>query len=321
MDVSQQNTTAVRRSTRSTRFKRPASPEIKQEPSPKRQKSTPNQTVKTEPVDTEVLTTSIAIKNENSPQKTVLLKKKVKSETSSNPFPTFSRPTPQECHDIHDVLTELHGKRERPKDVIAPENRAGCGDSPSVLDALVRTILSQNTSNKNSTRAKLSMDQAYGSSRNWDLIVDRGQAFLEQSIRCGGLSVTKSKVIMNLLNTVHDKYGKYSLDHMFDAEDQDAMDELVSFPGVGPKTASCILLFCLQRPSFAVDTHVYRLTGMLGWRPAKATREQTQTHLDRRVPDGLKYPLHVLLIAHGRDCSACKAGGSGTCKLRKAIKR
>lgn len=164
------------------------------------------------------------------------------------------------------------------------------------------------------------MDAVYGGSDSWEEIVKGGQNKLQQTIRCGGLSVVKSKVIFTLLGQVYDKYGTYSLDHLFKASDGEAMREMLSFQGVGPKTASCVLLFCLQRPSFAVDTHVYRLTGYMGWRPEKATREQAQAHLDATVPDYLKYPLHILLIKHGKDCERCRGrGGGGTCKLAQAF--
>ncbi|KAJ6437675.1 base excision DNA repair protein [Purpureocillium lavendulum] len=165
------------------------------------------------------------------------------------------------------------------------------------------------------------MDKAYGSSDKWESIVDGGQTKLQQVIQSGGLSVVKSKVIISILQQAKAKYGTYSLDHLFSTPDDEAMQELLSFQGVGPKTASCVLLFCLQRPSFAVDTHVYRITGLLGWRPEGATREEAQAHLDALVPDGEKYPLHVLIISHGKQCGECKAGGRnvGKCELRKAF--
>ncbi|CAG9942234.1 unnamed protein product, partial [Clonostachys rosea f. rosea IK726] len=114
-----------------------------------------------------------------------------------------------------------------------------------------------------------------------------------------------SRVIIDVLEQVHAKYGVYSLDHLFaEADDAACMRELLSFKGIGPKTASCVLLFCLRRESFAVDTHVHRIT-------------------DARIPDGDKYPLHVLLIMHGKKCEECKAGGKnlGRCELRKAFRK
>ncbi|KAI1495991.1 base excision DNA repair protein [Biscogniauxia marginata] len=253
--------------------------------------------------------------------------KKLKSYArfaGQSPFPELAHPTPAECKLAHRILASLHGERVRPDGLTAaPAQRAGCGDSPSVLDALVRTILSQNTSDKNSTRAKLSMDAVYGGSDKWEAIVAGGQAKLQEAIESGGLSVVKSKVIISILQQAKERYGSYSLDHLFEASNDDAMREMLSFQGVGPKTASCVLLFCLRRESFAVDTHVHRIAGLLGWRPKDCSRDQTHAHLDARVPDEDKYGLHVLMIKHGKSCEECKAGGKklGKCELRKAFRR
>ncbi|PNY18154.1 DNA glycosylase [Tolypocladium capitatum] len=148
-----------------------------------------------------------------------------------SPFPGFAHPTPDECVLAHGILASLHGDRARPEHVLAPAAVAGCGSSPSVLDALVRTVLSQNTRGSNSSRAKQSMDAVYG-----------GRAKLQRTIRSGGLGVVKSGVIIGVLQRAKARHGAYSLDHLFAASDDDAMRELLSFPGVGPKTASCVLL-------------------------------------------------------------------------------
>jgi endonuclease III len=252
--------------------------------------------------------------------------KKLKSYAQyakQSPFPDFLHPTPDECKLAHKILAQLHGQRKRPEIVVARTDRAGCGDSPSVLDALVRTILSQNTSDANSTRAKLSMDKVYGGSDKWDAIVDGGEAKLQEAIKSGGLSVVKSKVIISILRQAKGKYGTYSLDHLHTASTEDAMTEMLSFQGVGPKTASCVLLFCLQREDFAVDTHVHRITGLLGWRPKSASRDETYAHLNVKVPDEDKYGLHILLVNHGKKCDECRAGGKnlGKCELRKAFRK
>ncbi|CCU75703.1 unnamed protein product [Blumeria hordei] len=239
----------------------------------------------------------------------------------TSPFPDFDRPSPAECELAHQILADLHGEKVRPAVVVAPTNSASCGDSPSVLDALLRTILSQNTTSANSTRAKLSMDQVYGHHDDWDAIVRGGQSKLQAAIKCGGLSAVKSRVILNILDQVHSRYGRYSLDHLFTASSDEAMREMLSFRGVGPKTASCVMLFCLQRESFAVDTHVWRITGLLGWRPSHAGRDESFRHLDARIPDKDKYGLHILFVTHGKRCDECKAGGKarGKCPLRKAF--
>ena len=98
-----------------------------------------------------------------------------------------------------------------------------------------------------------------------------------------------------------------SLDYMHLFTPSEAFAQLITYKGIGVKTASCVLLFCMQHPSFAVDTHVWRLCKWLGWVPPKADRDQTFAHCDVRVPDALKYSLHQLLIAHGKQCGRCNA--------------
>lgn len=112
------------------------------------------------------------------------------------------------------------------------------------------------------------------------------------------------------------------------------------------KIRSCVLLFCLQRESMAVDTHVFRISKKLQWVPQKATRIETQFHLDAWVPAEMKYPrllffslrddavspkctrypLHCLLVNHGRQCHYCIANKSGKvgkhpCPLFSSTKR
>jgi endonuclease-3 len=253
-----------------------------------------------------------------------LQQRKLKTFASSSlksPYPNFPQPTASAAKRAHAILIAQHGARIRPKVVVANPNRAGCGDSPSVLDALVRTILSQNTSDVNSARAKRALDAEYGGPERWSEILAGGVERLEGAIRSGGLAKIKSKVILNVLQSTQDKYGKLSLDHLFAASNSAVVEELISLKGVGIKTAACVLMFCLQRDVFPVDTHVHRVTGLLGWRPAKASRDETFFHLDARIPEEDKYGLHVLLVKHGKVCEECKAGGKvkGKCELRKAF--
>ena len=99
-----------------------------------------------------------------------------------------------------------------------------------------------------------------------------------------------------------------SLNYMFGMSHDEAMDHLLTFPGVGVKTASCVILFCLQLPSFAVDTHVFRFCQWLRWVPLGCNnRDKVFMHCQLRIPDKLKYGLHQLFIRHGRTCHRCGA--------------
>ncbi|KAL8729442.1 MAG: hypothetical protein Q9181_004999 [Wetmoreana brouardii] len=101
-----------------------------------------------------------------------------------------------------------------------------------------------------------------------------------------------------------------SLDHFHAMSPTESFNAMLRYPGIGVKTASCVTLFCLRHPSFAVDTHVFRLCQWLGWVPKGATRDKTFSHCDVRVPDGLKYSLHQLFIKHGKTCGRCNSKGT-----------
>ncbi|RDW80100.1 hypothetical protein BP6252_04738 [Coleophoma cylindrospora] len=110
-----------------------------------------------------------------------------------------------------------------------------------------------------------------------------------------------------------------SMDYVFELTTEEAMTEMLKLPGIGVKTASCVILFCMKRPSFAVDTHVWRHCKWLGWVPPTATRDQTFSHCEVRIPDHLKYPLHQLFLRHGKTCGRCRAAtGTGSIEWKNA---
>jgi endonuclease III len=221
----------------------------------------------------------------------------------------------------HPELAAKSGKRRAPVEELA-NSAETCGAVANVLDALIGTILSQNTSARNSTAAKLSLDARFGL-HGFEAIAKAPREDVVDAIRAGGLANRKAKAIQTVLSAVYAQHGVYSLDHLRDLPDSAVMAELCGYAGVGPKTAACVLLFALDRDSaFAVDTHVFRLSQMLGWIPASANRIQAQAHLDDRIPDALKYDLHVLMVAHGRACKGCKAGArakASACVLKSHV--
>jgi endonuclease III len=102
----------------------------------------------------------------------------------------------------------------------------------------------------------------------------------------------------------------------------------VQYDRIGPKTAACVLLFCLQRPCYAVDTHVWRLTKWAGWVPEKANEIKTFAHCQARVPEDLMRRLHQLFWQHGRRCPRCRAdtserakGWEEGCPIEHLVKR
>lgn len=108
-----------------------------------------------------------------------------------------------------------------------------------------------------------------------------------------------------ILNTVKAERGECSLEHLQQSTDDEIKNELERFKGVGKKTIACVLMFCLNRHEFPVDTHVWRITKSLGWVPAKATRDEAYAHLNARVPDVLKYVSSYGSVQHLNQSGRC----------------
>ncbi|KAI9159191.1 putative DNA glycosylase [Paramyrothecium foliicola] len=239
------------------------------------------------------------------------------ANATSTPYPDFGRPTSHECRVAYELLYKLHNDAVEAefKDANTPET------IPFVLDALIVAVLSQATSWSNAKRAMDSMKSNYGSVFAYDKIYAGGPEKLQETIRCGGLHIRKTKIILSILEEVKRRYNRWDLDHLLEASDEDAMKELMSYKYVGPKSAFVVLGWCLKRNRFTVDTHVYRIAGLWGWRPKEASREKTQSHLDAVVPVDLKFKLHFLLIQHGRTCPACRGGSKAKqkCEVLKEM--
>ncbi|KAJ5203855.1 DNA glycosylase [Penicillium cinerascens] len=289
------------------------------------------------------------------------IKKKSKSRVSygltvgKTPYPEFLRPTAAECEEVNRLLSEIHGEVTVPKTIPEPSlTVTGCGEVPSVLDALIRTLLSGATSGANSALAFNGLVKRFGilsegigkGSVNWDAVRQAPLNDVFEAIKRGGLAAVKSKNLKAILDQVYEENQEQvkrleaedpsaddmnpkmspenmenekayrlactdqhflSLDHIHKLSTPEAMAALVKYPGIGPKTAACVCLFCLQRPCFAVDTHIFRITKWLGWVPDNASEITAFSHLEVRIPDHLKYPLHQLFIKHGKTCPRCRA--------------
>jgi endonuclease III len=165
------------------------------------------------------------------------------------------------------------------------------------LDGLIGTVLSQHTSDVNSDAAFRKLKQAFP---KWDACTSAPASEVERAIRCGGLARQKTRSIQAILRYLEADRGRLSLDFLRRWPMSRAREYLLSLPGVGPKTAACVLLFNLGKPALPVDTHVHRLTRRLGLIPDGASAEQAHTILQSICPQRLVYPFHVLLIQHGR---------------------
>jgi endonuclease III len=171
----------------------------------------------------------------------------------------------------------------------------------SPFDVLIATILSQNTTDKNSHRTFASLYIKYDTPEKLAKAPEKEIAGL---IRIGGLHEQKAKLIKTVAQLVIDEYGG-TLDFVCDADQEAARKELLSIKGVGPKTADCVLLFSCGRDVIPVDTHVFRITKRLGIVPESASHEEVHRLLMDLVPAGERGSVHVDLIRFGREI--CKA--------------
>jgi endonuclease-3 len=185
------------------------------------------------------------------------------------------------------------------------------GDGVSVL---VDTILSQNTSAANSDAGFRQLRRRF---RSWKRVADAPVEEVERHIRVSGLSNLKAPRIQAILRRIRGQRGKIDLQFLADLPDEEAYAYLRSFPGVGPKTAACTLLFAFNKALFPVDTHIHRIARRLALVAPRATAEQTHDLLTPRIAPADRYETHVLLIEHGRKTCKAISPRCGECVLLK----
>jgi endonuclease III len=196
------------------------------------------------------------------------------------------------------------------------------------MNELVQTVLSQNTSDSNSSRAFARLLVRFST---WEDLLAADPAAIEEAIQVGGLARVKAPRIKAIVEEVWSRQGSlrqaqgrpfgsaqdrsFDLSFLREMPLVDARAWLRSLPGVGPKTAACVLLFALGRPALPVDTHVHRLAKRLGLVPSRVTAEKAHEILEGMLapgdapeahpPPAEVYAFHMGLVKHGR--RICKA--------------
>ncbi len=182
------------------------------------------------------------------------------------------------------------------------------------IDVLIATILSQNTSDVNSRRAFDSLISTFDS---WEAVASAPVEYIAQAIKSGGLSRIKAVRIKQILKQVEGEGGNISLDFLTSMSIPEAKDYLMSLPGVGPKTASCVLLFGLGKPSLPVDTHVFRVARRLGLIDSRVSIEKAHNLLQEQIPPPKVYQFHLHMIGHGRRVCHARQPGCDECVLKE----
>jgi endonuclease-3 len=185
------------------------------------------------------------------------------------------------------------------------------------LEELILTVLSQSTNDRNRDVAYLALTERFD--HDWEAVRDAPVQEIERAIRPGGISKIKSARIKAILAAITDSAPERRLwlDWLAELSVPEARARLVSLPGVGRKTAACVLLFAFGMRELPVDTHVSRVATRLGLLPARAPFELQHDLMLGLTPRGAELELHINLLRHGRRTCHARAPQCGACALAR----
>lgn len=186
---------------------------------------------------------------------------------------------------------------------------ANLGPREPPLDLLVRTILSQHTSDRNRDVAYTALREAFP---KWEEVLAAPTEAVADAIRGAGLHRQRAARIRNVLRRIRDERGTLTLDFLGEFSDPQAAEWLLSLPGVGKKTAYVVLLFGFGRRFFPVDTHIARVTQRLGLWDGRGDPHDALAPL---VPPGRQLDFHLHLIGLGRELCRPRAPRCPDCPL------
>jgi endonuclease III len=218
---------------------------------------------------------------------------------------TWRPPTRARVVRIRDRLREIYGEP-----LMAPHGHP--------IAELILTVLSQSTNDRNRDVAFLRLRTRMPT---WEQVRDAPLAEVEEAIRPGGISKVKSARIQAILRAIsddpRDSGEELSLDWLPRVPIAEARDYLVALPGVGRKTAACVLLFAYGLRDVPVDTHVSRVGGRLELLRAGAPFEELHDEMLALTPPGQELELHVNLLRHGRRTCHARRPDCGGCALAR----
>ncbi len=188
------------------------------------------------------------------------------------------------------------------------------------MDEMVFTILSQHTSDINSSRAFRRLMDRFGTLEE---VAAAEIPEIEEAIAPGGLAKIKAPRIKEVLNKILELNGSLDLSFLREMALKEAKAWLRQLPGIGPKSAGIVLSFSLGMPAMAIDTHIYRVCQRLGVIGPKVSADQAHDILEQKVEPEEVFNFHVSYINHGRQvcraqrpkCAQCVVGG--LCPSRK----
>jgi endonuclease-3 len=183
------------------------------------------------------------------------------------------------------------------------------------LGELVLTVLSQSTNDRNRDVAFLRLRDRFD---GWEAVQAAPVDEVEEAIRPGGISKVKSVRIKAILEDVAERTGSLDLSWMRDAPVEESRAFLCALPGVGRKTAACVLLFAYGLHDVPVDTHVSRVGMRLGLLQPGAPFVRLHDQMLALTPPGAELELHLNLLRHGRRTCHAQRPACAACPLRRS---
>jgi endonuclease III len=193
----------------------------------------------------------------------------------------------------------------------ATYGRPGAPPHGQPLDELILTVLSQSTNDRNRDVAFARLRERFPS---WEAVRDAPVDEVEEAIRPGGISKVKSERIQQILRAIGDPL---TLDDLAGLPVHEARERLVALPGVGKKTAACVLLFSFAARDVPVDTHVSRVGARLHLLRPGAGFDELHDQMLAITPPGQELELHVNLLRHGRRTCHARVPDCPACPLRR----
>lgn len=216
---------------------------------------------------------------------------------TATPLSAWKPPPPKR---LRTILERLRAEYRRP---VGRPHRAP-------IDELILTVLSQNTNDRNRDVAYERLRERFDS---WDAVRDAPVEDVEDAIRPGGLAATKAPRIQRILEALEGD----DLERLADEPLEAAREKLCELPGIGRKTAACVLLFSFGRPDVPVDTHVHRVGMRLGLFRPGAPLEEAHDEMLRLARGSDPFEAHVALIRHGRRLCTARGPRCEECPLRR----
>jgi endonuclease-3 len=200
--------------------------------------------------------------------------------------------------------------RGRLRDTYGIPQRRPHGDA---IAELVLTVLSQSTNDRNRDVAYLQLRERFDT---WEAVRDAPVEEVEAAIRKGGISKVKSRRIKDILEAITERSGDLSLAFLEHASVAEGRAYLTALPGVGRKTAACVLLFTWDKRDVPVDTHVGRVATRLHLLRAGAPSEEQHDVMTSITPPGAELELHINMLRHGRRTCHSQRPRCAACSLR-----